>query len=171
MVESGDEEDEELQFQADLKRALEASKSAISREARPQCNSESSTNLSRVTAGVRGSTSSNAFTFLAERAQMEKERQERQRHLLEQQGKVAAHREEDKDVSDVEEPHAKRQRLTASHSINVSSRNSKASPPSTSDTDSIFWNGEFRQTATRHADPRMDNMATFRLTEVLGQVA
>jgi tyrosyl-DNA phosphodiesterase-1 len=165
MVESGDEDDEELQFQADLKRALEASKFEISREVRPQCNSESSTNLSRVNAGVGGSTSSNAFTFLAERAQMEKERQERQRRLLKQQRKLAAHREDD---SDVEEPHAKR--LAASHSTNASGKNHKASPPSTSDTDSIFWNGEFRQTATRHADPRMDNMATFRLTEVLGQV-
>lgn len=169
MVESGDEDDEELQFQADLKRALEASKSEISREARPQSNSESSANLSRVTAGVGGSTSSNAFTFLAERAQMEKERQERQRRLLNQQGKVAAHREEDNNDSDLEEPRAKRQRLTAS--INTSGRNSRASSPSTSDPDSTFWNGEFRQTATRHADPRMDNMATFRLTEVLGQVA
>ncbi|EDR09713.1 uncharacterized protein LACBIDRAFT_319104 [Laccaria bicolor S238N-H82] len=169
MVESGEEDDQELQFQADLKRALEASKSELSREARSQSNSESSTNLSRVTADVGGSTSSNAFTFLADRAQMEKERQERQRRLFKQQGKMTAHREEDNNDSDVEEPCAKRPRLTASHSINSSGRNSRASPSSTSGTDSIFWNGEFRQTATRHADPRKDNMATFRLTEVLGQ--
>ncbi|KAJ4473667.1 tyrosyl-DNA phosphodiesterase-domain-containing protein [Lentinula aciculospora] len=111
-------------------------------------------------------------TFLSERAQLEKERRERQkRHRKAQglpdsddEGRVAS------DEEDIEQPKAKRQRLSSSYDDQASARTGTAtsSYELNSNEGPFFWAGEWRPTATQGVDPRMDGRATFRLTEVLG---
>jgi tyrosyl-DNA phosphodiesterase 1 len=36
--------------------------------------------------------------------------------------------------------------------------------------ESLFWEGELRQTANPHVDPKKDTRPTFRLSEILGKV-
>ncbi|EEB93294.1 hypothetical protein MPER_08073 [Moniliophthora perniciosa FA553] len=110
--------------------------------------------------------------FLSERAQMEKERLKRIRKakgLPEEEDKP-------KDVSDDEdeiqiiEPPKKRQRVSSSGNLCTPSNiiSSNSSPTSTT-SDELFWNGEFRPTATAGVEPRKDGKPTFRLTQVLGK--
>ena len=110
-------------------------------------------------------------SFLSERAQLEKERRERQKRLRPQarSSSIAA-----PDDDDLEEPPAKRHQVSCSNSSfkqsNVphdsSSKRSRELPT----IDQVFWNGELRQTATQYAEPRKDGQATIRLTDVLGKV-
>jgi tyrosyl-DNA phosphodiesterase 1 len=119
-------------------------------------------------------------TFLSERAQLEKERRERQKRL---RPEAILDNNDLDDESDedavVRDPPAKRQHLSSSsrvRTVNPSTRpTSSSSTASTSANmatiDRVFWDGEFRQTATRHAEPRKDGRPTFRITEVLGPVS
>ncbi|KAM6493152.1 Tyrosyl-DNA phosphodiesterase domain containing protein [Amanita muscaria] len=109
-------------------------------------------------------------SFLSERAQLEKERRERQKRL---RGKG--------DSSEEESP-AKRQR-SGSSSVSTRTDNSPSSTSSSNSTrttpttahapdssqEQFFFDGELRQTATQHAEPRKDGQPTFRLTEILGK--
>ena len=86
--------------------------------------------------------------FISERAAMERERLARQKRLRKEAG---LDNDDDNDLS------TKRQHLP--------------SPPIPIPTsDQIFWEGEVRQIANKHAEPREDGRPTFRLTDILGKV-
>ncbi|KAF8626669.1 hypothetical protein AX15_004760 [Amanita polypyramis BW_CC] len=87
--------------------------------------------------------------FLSERAQLEKERRERQKRMRSQAGLQDSEEETDKRPS-------------------KSSRQSSA-PVQVSEEEQLFPEGELRQTATQHAEPRNDGCPTFRLTQILGK--
>ncbi len=112
-------------------------------------------------------------TFLSERAQLEKERRERQKRLRSQAGLPN---------SDDERP-AKRHHLFSSSVRSRADRSSSSTVPSDSarqspatplvvlpDGEELFFEGELRQTATQHGEPRRDGRPTFRLTQILGKV-
>ncbi|KIJ10133.1 hypothetical protein PAXINDRAFT_86497, partial [Paxillus involutus ATCC 200175] len=155
-------DEEEERFQAELQRAIEASKSQAS---------QSSTSIP-----------SGSVPFLSERAQLEKERLERLKCL---------HNESNDQEAGLEKsqpPPVKRQHLSSAHertdhrinqfpSIITSSSSSasleekpkaKSSNVTTPVMGQLFWDGELRPTANRHSQPREDGRATFRLTEILG---
>lgn len=109
-------------------------------------------------------------TFLSERAQLEKERLERQKRSR----PLPAQNPTVEDESEGEEPPAKRHQVyppdKSTVRSNISGVNSSRISNSIPTIEQIFWDGELRQTATQHAEPRKDGRPTFRLTEVLGKV-
>ena len=114
-----------------------------------------------------GSTSA----FLSQRAQLEQERLERQKRLRPQQQQRQAtppsqsnSTTESGSDDEIEERPAKRQHVSTQARAGPSSSTHPA-------VNQKFWNGELRQTATQHAEPRKDGQPTFRLTEVLGPVS
>ncbi|CCM05286.1 uncharacterized protein FIBRA_07498 [Fibroporia radiculosa] len=172
-----EQDDDEKQFQADLQRAIQASKQ------------EEGTSLSPARPAERQASAPTAATpFLSERAQLEKERLARQKRLRPDVDHDAqAGSEEDSDVRD-----AKRQRLSSSSSArsyraNPGSSSSAKSGPiasgshswartqaissqsgaASSSKEQLFWEGELRQTGNAHVDPRKDTLPTFRLTDIL----
>ena len=134
-LDSEDEDIEEARFQEELKHVLEVSKA----------ESCSSVGNSQMAPGQ-----SVVSSFLSERAQLEKERRERQKRLRPQTSYDPTAAPDD---DDLEVPPAKRQQVSCSPTI-----------------EQVFWNGELRQTATQNAEPRKDDQATIRLTDVLGKV-
>ncbi|KAF8064419.1 tyrosyl-DNA phosphodiesterase-domain-containing protein [Lyophyllum atratum] len=184
-LESDTEEDEDAIFQAQLKQAMEASEAESSGQASASRAVASSAPVSppqpqpQPQLNVAGGS-----TFLSERAQMEKERRERQKRLRPEtvvEESFGGDDEEDDDT-ELREPPAKRQHISSSSGVRAnvrgnhpipsssqrsgaSSRNGFASVPSGED---MFWNGELRQTATQFGEPRKDGKPTFRLTEILG---
>ena len=124
-------------------------------------------------------------SFLNERAKMEKERLERQAKRLrekETSGSVG---------QSLEEPPAKRPRPSASSSEEprkvstaekirqaeasaneLAARMNFASGASTSSSsiNTMFWDGELRQTANRLVDKEKDKKPTFRISEIIGKV-
>lgn len=170
---SEEEADEETRFQAELQRALEASKTEVSR------TSHETTKTAPEPQPITP-----ASVFLSERAQLEKERRERQKRL-----RPDAVQDDDGDDRDGgredDEPPAKRQHISSSSGVRAdkgkanpasslyrpgSSASGSAPAANVSTIEQSFWNGEFRQTATRYAEPRKDGRPTFRLTEILGKV-
>jgi len=114
-------------------------------------------------------------TFLSERAQLEKERRERQKRLRSQAGLP--------DSDDDDERPAKRHHLFSSSVRPRADRLSSSTVPSDSarqssatphvalvDGEELFFEGELRQTATQHGEPRRYGRPTFRLTQILGKV-
>ena len=93
---------------------------------------------------------------------MEKERLERQKRL---RPETVTETKTQPDASEDDEgPPAKRHHLSRSNSTPLNSN------PLERSKGPLFWDGELRQTATMHADPRKDGLPTFRLTDVLGKV-
>ncbi|KAK7045945.1 hypothetical protein VNI00_006940 [Paramarasmius palmivorus] len=117
--------------------------------------------------------SSTKPSFLSERAQMEKERLKRIRKAKglpeEDEAEKQKEKSDDEDEIQIVEPPKKRQRVSPSSyrgtPSNTTSSNSSAS------SDELFWDGEFRPTATAGVDPRKDGKPTFRLTQILGKPA
>ncbi|TFK18940.1 phospholipase D/nuclease [Coprinopsis marcescibilis] len=151
-----DEDDEETDFQRHLQLALEESQNQA--PAVHDVPEEHSETLKRP-------------VWLMDRAKLERERLERQKKYQQQNPSSAGsgtRRSSPDDSSSEDERPAKRPNLASSSGL-------KQSPPRTSGSseskpeDQIFWQGEFRQTATRYADPRADGRPTFRLTQVLGE--
>lgn len=151
-------EDEAL-FQQQLQHAIEISKANAQR-------------------GELAQPSASTNTFLSERAQLEKERRERQKRLRKAQGLPDS--DDDlravSDEEDLGQPNAKRQRLSSSSVSYIGQTNVRTSAvPSSSKLGpiqgSFFWDGEWRPTATLGVEPRKDGRSTFRLSEVLGDVS
>ncbi|SJL01230.1 uncharacterized protein ARMOST_04548 [Armillaria ostoyae] len=94
-------------------------------------------------------------SFLSERAQLEKERRERQQRYLQATRKAKDAKNDDDDEIQIVEP-----------STSQNTKTSSSAPVPL--TDQLFFEGEIRPTATRLAEPRQDRKATFRLTEILG---
>ncbi|KDR78204.1 hypothetical protein GALMADRAFT_245252 [Galerina marginata CBS 339.88] len=163
-LDSDDDEDvQEVRFQEELKQALQASKDSSSHtHSPPQAGPSTGT--------AQPSDRSTVSTFLSERAQLEKERRERQKRLRPSSDRDSTTEEDD---SESEEPPAKRHQVSHSNPSYMRSNISGVSSSKTSNSvptmEQVFWNGELRQTATQHAEPRKDGRPTFRLTEVLGK--
>jgi tyrosyl-DNA phosphodiesterase 1 len=142
---------EEAQFEADVKRAIEESKAVDATKPNHATSSQSA--------------------FLSERAQLERDRLNRQKRL----------RGDDNDMKE-DEPHSKRQQLSPSNRIRNKADtfvSNSPTPPvptgsSSSDPDTsakLFWDGEIRQTGNKYADSRKDSKPTFRLTDIIGDVS
>jgi hypothetical protein len=143
---NSDDDDED--FQAQLKAAIDASKLDT------QSGSSATKSSLDPPTGSRGPLS----TFLSERMQMEKERLSRQKRL---------HPEILEDANSAHHDIATKQpRLsrTAATSSAVSTEFVFT------DESQLFLHGELRQTAVQHSHPRKDGKPTFRLTDVLGKV-
>uniref|UniRef100_A0A8H7XX75 Phospholipase D/nuclease n=1 Tax=Psilocybe cubensis TaxID=181762 RepID=A0A8H7XX75_PSICU len=159
-----DEDTEEARFQEELKQALkmsqehmESTKSHLHRIPGPSSRPDVQPDCSPVS------------TFLSERAQLERERRERQKRLRPLMEDIPV----PEDDSEGEEPPAKRHQVyppsQSNVRSNVSSVNSSRNSSSGSTSEQMFWKGELRQTATMGAEPRKDGKPTFRLTEILGK--
>ena len=164
-----DDNDEDARFQAEIEQAIAASKAESSRH-----SSQTSTAPAVKPSDSGPVTVIGGSAFLSERAQLEKERRERQKRLrpeavLDGGGEIS-----DDDIG-AREPPAKRQHLSSSSSARANNSSTRPTPTSSTSNiptiDRVFWDGEFRQTATQHAEPRKDGRPTFRITEVLGQVS
>ena len=162
-----DEDIEEARFQEELKQVLEASKTESTSTASDVARS--STGNSQVTNQPPGQ--SIVSSFLSERAQLEKERRERQKRLRPQASSSSAAAPDD---DDLEEPPAKRHQVSCSNSSfklsNIPHDSGSKASHELPTIEQVFWNGELRQTATQNAEPRKDGQATIRLTDVLGKV-
>lgn len=173
----------ELQFQQDLQRAIEASRSESSTPGQP--SNVSGSNQAKVNATAPSlqtqtgtSTSAPPSSFLTDRAQLERERLARLKRLRS---------EENKDSS----PNKRQNLLTSQtrtderiHTPTTSSASSSKASIAVNNQDAttnvkpvvntnpvidqLFWDGELRPTANLHSMPRQDGKPTFRLTEVLG---
>lgn len=178
-LDSDEEEDEDAMFQTQLQQALEASKSEAQRESRNITAVDTSTPQPPLNA--TRSVENQMPVFLTGRAQMEKERLERQKRLRKEAGL------DDDDEKETGEPSAKRQHVSTASRVHANGKPSQSSSyskpdakpnahastsgPSNAPTiEQVFWDGEFRPTATQHGEPRRDGRATFRLTEILGKV-
>jgi tyrosyl-DNA phosphodiesterase-1 len=176
-------DEEEERFQAELQRAIEASKAGTDAHRGP-AQVPKPTNTSESQASQSGtSTPSGSVPFLSERAQLEKERLERLKRLRNESDDREAGLEKS------QPPPFKRQHLSSAHERNrrinqfpstISSSSScasleekpkgKTSNVTTPVMGQLFWDGELRPTANRHSQPREDGRATFRLIEILGSV-
>ena len=166
---SEEEDNEEARFQEELKHVLEASKTESS--STPTDVARSSINNVQITNQPPSQSESVVSSFLSERAQMEKERRERQKRLRPQESSSSVSAQDD---DDSEEPPAKRHQVSSSNTSfkrsNIPHDSSSKTPLELPTIEQVFWNGELRQTATQNAEPRKDGQATIRLTEVLGKV-
>ncbi|KAI0049016.1 phospholipase D/nuclease [Auriscalpium vulgare] len=152
-----DLEDDEAQFQAELQRAIEASKAADTgrRTASP------ATSLASLSSNSPPVTIAPAQSFLSERAQMEQARLARLKRL----------RGESEDVAS--EPPRKRQTPSDTSSTASERRgSSKAKGKSRAvDSSGMCWDGELRQTANRHVEAGRngeDGTPVWRLSEIIG---
>ena len=173
MNDDGDDSDDDARFQAELERAITASKVETSRH-----SSQAAAN--QVAPSDPQSIIPGASTFLSERAQLEKERRDRLKRLRPESSLNDHHAGSDsEDDGAIGENSAKRQRIFSLSGVRTN--NAGTRPTSSSSAlntsasvqtiDRVFWDGEFRQTATKHAEPRRDGRPTFRITEVLGHVS
>ncbi|KAL1690371.1 hypothetical protein GGG16DRAFT_92394 [Schizophyllum commune] len=161
-----DEPDEETKFQAELQRAIEASK-ADSAARKPDSLAASTSQTPEPPASAMkdlkiassAASASGPSSWLSERAKMEQERIERQKKRRRDQGQQSEDEDNSNDV-DSEEPIAKRQRPTPP---------AQAAPTvNTASSDEYFWEGAYRPIATKHCVPRKDCKPTFRLSEIIG---
>ncbi|KAG9308121.1 phospholipase D nuclease [Chiua virens] len=167
--------DEDQQFQKDLQRAIEASKT----ESQKQCTTVP---IQRIQTAQGAQT-----TFLSERAQLEKERLAR---LKRYRGESDDHETSEErllqppmkrpHLSSVEPTDCRLKKLqsmssrcnsSSSLSIHGASGSNTAVIHSDPVIDQLFWDGELHPTANKHSLPREDGKATFRLSEVLGPKA
>ncbi|KAJ2931935.1 hypothetical protein H1R20_g5159, partial [Candolleomyces eurysporus] len=162
-------DDEEAAFQAQIRKAIEESKAESSKSSVQDTSKPPPSQVPQA-----ASSSTGVPSFLAQRAQLEKERLERQKKLQSQSQRVMSKKPESVADSDAEstededERPSKRRHIASSSftgTLSQEAGGSKVSQPE----DQIFWNGELRQTATQFAEPRADGQPTFRLTQILGQ--
>ncbi|KAI6134297.1 tyrosyl-DNA phosphodiesterase-domain-containing protein [Pisolithus croceorrhizus] len=174
----------ELQFQQDLRHAIEVSSSESNTpgiSSKGSCSGRLKSNATTPSLETQTNTTAPPNSFLTERAQLERERLDR---LKRQRG------EENQD--EMSSSSTKRQNLStlrshtdertptpstssassskASSSVNNQKATAVAKPAVSTNpvVDQLFWDGELRPTANLHSMPRQDGKPTFRLTEVLG---
>lgn len=176
-----DSDDDELRFQQDLHRAMEASRTDSTTPAEPTQPTTKAVveqNTSSVSSTFQSGSSTPSNSFLSDRAQLERERLAR----------LKRYRGEDHEDKPSSLPNKRQylstnlertdERASAMPSISSSSSSSsnfedkgkaKASNAKISSVvDQVFWDGELRPTANLHSEPRQDGKPTFRLSEILG---
>ena len=160
-----DEDDEEARFQADLARAIAASK----------VNASPTTSVASLSSGASPDPGNAPFTasavashasssFLADRAQLEQQRLARLKRL----------RGESDSQSMM--PPSKRRGLSRETSCRPTSEvGPSRKEKDTADQEAeVFWDGELRQTANMHVDAvhnGMDGKPVFRLSQIIGDVS
>jgi len=158
------EDDDDESFQQDLNTALEASRLSFTGQQQQQLALQSDASNASTTQS----------SFLSERAKLERERLERQKRLRPDtliRRETVGNSEEDEDQPPSKKHHGFLSSSVAGPSAGPSaSSTSVQSSTSTTTTDRFFWDGELRQTAVIHGEPRKDGLPTFRLTEILGKV-
>jgi tyrosyl-DNA phosphodiesterase-1 len=161
------EDDEEARFQNDLARAIAASKAnaspATSIASLSSDQSQTGDVGTEPTCASAVATTHSSPSFLAERAQLERQRLARLKRL---RGSTDSH---------ITGPPSKRR---------ASPRETNCTPvaeagPSRGENETVgqeaevFWNGELRQTANMHVEPGRngtDGKPVFRLSEIIGDV-
>ncbi|KAI0686935.1 tyrosyl-DNA phosphodiesterase-domain-containing protein [Cytidiella melzeri] len=153
-----DDEDEDPEYQEQLRRALAESQAASQRTPAAAAQSD------RSSAPVQSTSQKPPSAFLSTRAELERERLARQKRQ---------HDDIDLDTENARE--TKRQRVSSSvtsirtNASSSSSANTRIQPTiaSHNDIDKFFYDGELRQTANRYVDPAKDTRPVFRLSEIL----
>ncbi|EIN05149.1 phospholipase D/nuclease, partial [Punctularia strigosozonata HHB-11173 SS5] len=165
------DDDSDDEFQAQLAQALKLS---AAQQPAPSAATTEPQDIADIKENAPPATTT---SFLSDRAQLEKERLARQKRL---RGDVNAGSNDNNDDDEDDEdrgPTAKRRAIefppSSKRRVRVDPALSSASGPSTSsrttEMEPMFWNGEIRQTANAHVDPRKDTKPTFRLTEIIGK--
>ncbi|KAG6918489.1 hypothetical protein DXG01_014116 [Tephrocybe rancida] len=176
-------DDEEARFQAQLQRALAASQAESTRIDETPRNRQIVTEVQSQPPQPQHQPVSNeagTSSFLSQRAQLEKERRERQKRLRPDTSfGHNSHGDDDDEDEGLKQPPAKRQHISSSYgerpgnnSASSSSQRGEAvqsAQASVSTIDQLFWDGELRPTATQHSEPRKDGRPSFRLTDILGR--
>ncbi|EIW76911.1 phospholipase D nuclease [Coniophora puteana RWD-64-598 SS2] len=175
--------DEDPQFSRDLKRAMKQSKAEAETSASTSRNATSPAPPAPQAPGAPSG-------FISERAKMEQERLARLKRLRGDSVTDTTSADQGDQI-----PVMKRQRVSpsrayagnnrAAHSVSAFASSSssgvdeaggkgggkekgKEKERDVPTIDRTFWDGELRPTANRHAEPRADGRATFRLSEVIG---
>lgn len=186
----GNEDEEDAQFQADLRRAMEASKTEAARSMAPSNPATSGPSTRDGSSSVQEVTpqppTRPGSAFLFDRAQMERERLERQKRLRPDivQNSSGTIEEEGEEDSAEDVRSAKRQRVSSSSAMptrtNVASFSSRTASPAAGMSraatgadagDGLYFDGELRQTANKHVSAAKDTRPMFRLTDVLAPVS
>ncbi|KAL4077535.1 tyrosyl-DNA phosphodiesterase-domain-containing protein [Scleroderma citrinum] len=177
------DDDDELQFQQDLHRAIEASKSDSHTPAQLAQSVTQATvelNSSSMPSASQSRTSTPSGSFLSERAQLEKERlarlkrQHNEDHEDEPSSQTSLPNKRQYSSTSLAERASIAASASSISSLNLNSSSpeemSKANAPNAKIpvVDQLFWDGELRPTANLHSQPRQDAKPTFRLSEVLG---
>jgi tyrosyl-DNA phosphodiesterase 1 len=157
------DDDSEARFQADLARAIAASKANSS-----PATSIASLSSDSVQIVDPGSVPSSAIatysgsSFLAERAQLEQERLARLKRLHE------PHLE-----STEPQPKRRTPSRATSRAPPYQAVQSRGGKEATDEATEVFWDGELRQTANKHVEPGRngeDGTLVFRLSHIIGDV-
>ncbi|KAI0651034.1 tyrosyl-DNA phosphodiesterase-domain-containing protein [Trametes meyenii] len=182
-VDADDDNDEEARFRTDMQRAIEVSKqdallaASVTHDPAPKA--------APLTGDSPATTS-----FLSERAQMERERLERQKRRrpdIDSGANRPSHHSDD-ETDGQSYSTAKRQRVSSSLIVGSCRTNASTSasssyqpsisasgtvasrPPGATEgfSQSVFWDGELRQTANKHVESFKDTRPVFRLSEIIG---
>ncbi|KAG6853081.1 hypothetical protein C0991_007011 [Blastosporella zonata] len=149
------EDEEEARFQAQLQQALATSQEQT-KPSPPIDDPKTQSTAQQPEPLPQMASTSN---FLSERAQMEKERRERQKRLRPDTSFGDRNGDDDDDDERPAQPPAKRQHISFSgvrtgnnFASSSSQRGVEAvqTAPASSTIDQLFWHGELRQTATQH---------------------
>ncbi|KAF8810438.1 phospholipase D/nuclease [Phlegmacium glaucopus] len=138
-----DEGSGEQRFQEELQRALKASQDEYDSQSKSGNSSSQTVHQSNPPQAVS--------SFLSERAQLEKEGPEREKGLQPPSSRGST--TEDADENEDDEPPVKRQVSSCSSSFkrsNIPSVSGSTQSNAIPTIEEMFWNGELRQTATRH---------------------
>jgi tyrosyl-DNA phosphodiesterase 1 len=166
-------ESDEEEFQRQISQALEASKLDSAKASTSATKESTPASIPDASEPAHSGPLNN---FLRERAQLEKERLQRQKRLLKDTSFEVIPTDDDDDEVAVVEPKAKRpHRSDESNSISVASGSGSGTKTATTSTSNsthgpFFWDGEYRPTANMHSQPRKDGKLTFRISEIIGEV-
>jgi len=161
------EDDEEARFQADLARAIAASKANTSPATSIASLSSDQSQTADVgtvpTSASAVATTHSSSSFLAERAQLEQQRLARLKRL---RGSTDSH---------ITGPPSKRRASPRETNCTpaASAGPSRRENETVGQEAEVFWDGELRQTANRHVEPGhngTDGEAVFRLSQIIGDV-
>ncbi|EMD34993.1 hypothetical protein CERSUDRAFT_54191, partial [Gelatoporia subvermispora B] len=156
-----DSDDEDDGFAADLQRAIQASQKDGTSSMRATSGIASPSLAQPSSRSTPALSTDGSNPFLADRAQLERERLARLKRLR-------PDAESEEGEGDGTQPKAKRQQVSSRSRANRSANASTSSSSGTSaSSEQMFWDGELRQIANKHVDPTKETRPTFRLTEIL----
>lgn len=169
-------EDADAEFQADLQRVIDLSKTDTA---------SSSSSLRQSPLPQKSAPEiplpqpQSSHPLLIDRKKMEEERLARQKRLRPeiQHSENVPDEDEDEDEERGRYGNAKRQRLSSTISstrrtnVPSSSKTATAEASATATSHGLFWEGEMRQTANKYVIPDKDTRPVFRLSEIFGSVS
>jgi tyrosyl-DNA phosphodiesterase-1 len=157
------EDDDDARFQADLARAIAASKVNLSPTTSIASLSSDPSQISDLETAPPSASAVDSHTnssFLAERAQLEQQRLARLKRL-----RSEPH-------SHCTGPPSKRGASSRETSCTPASGVGSSRPKGTVDEEpNLFWDGELRQTANKHVELGTGGKPVFRLSQIIGDVS